>query len=168
MNPYQEHWSAQARSDLSVLLLLRRNGVDPCHQLHYLQMVTEKLAKGYFWRSGDPPPKNHAAFVQFMRSLGGVPPTRQAQLATIFEFKAFNTMQDWMCAVLPLVYDLERLAPALARDGPNPEYPWPHHAPVDRPAGFPFPLWARLTHSSNGRQLLRVIELAVNRFASYA
>ena len=45
MNQYQELWWTQARSDHKVLLLLRRTSADSCHQLHYLQMVTEKLAK---------------------------------------------------------------------------------------------------------------------------
>ncbi len=43
MNPYQELWWRQAKSDLSVLVSLRGSGAAPCHQLHYLQMVTEKL-----------------------------------------------------------------------------------------------------------------------------
>jgi hypothetical protein len=45
MNGCQDLWWQQARSDHAILLLLRRYGVAPCHQLHYLQMVTEKIAK---------------------------------------------------------------------------------------------------------------------------
>ena len=52
MNPYQRVWWQQVQSDYSVLLLLRREGAAPCRQLHYLQMVTEKLAKAYLWRHG--------------------------------------------------------------------------------------------------------------------
>ena len=46
MNEYQEIWWQQAKSDHSVFVLLRGQGVPPCHSLHYLQMVTEKIAKG--------------------------------------------------------------------------------------------------------------------------
>jgi hypothetical protein len=55
MNNFQKLWWQQARSDLAVLALLRRHDICPCHQLHYLQMVTEKLAQAYFWRSKSPP-----------------------------------------------------------------------------------------------------------------
>ena len=47
MNGCQTLWWQQARSDHSILLLLRAKGAVACHQLHYLQMVCEKLAKAY-------------------------------------------------------------------------------------------------------------------------
>src|SRR5437879_6229404 len=111
MNSYQERWWQQARSDHEVLVLLRRAGAPACHQLHYLQMVTEKLGKAYFWRSGRPPPKSHAGFVQFMRFLGGVRQSERQQIADAFAFGRFEDFQKWVRAVLPLAYDLERLAP---------------------------------------------------------
>ncbi len=37
----------QARSDFEMLQTLSRQQAPPCHQLHYLQMSTEKLAKGF-------------------------------------------------------------------------------------------------------------------------
>jgi hypothetical protein len=122
MNQFQELWWEQSRSDQGVLVILRKNGAAPCHQLHYLQMVTEKLAKAYFWRTGAAPPRNHMGVVQFMRSLGDVrESSRQAQLAESFGFRTFDSLRAWIQASLPMIYDLERLAPALARDGPNPE-----------------------------------------------
>jgi hypothetical protein len=167
MNQYQELWWTQARSDHKVLLLLRRTSADPCHQLHYLQMVTEKLAKAYFWRSGTPPPRRHAGFVQFMRSLGGVQLSQQTRLTAILDFKSFSALQIWIRAVLPLVYDLERIAPSLAQNGPNPEYPWPHDAPAECPARHQFALWGQLTSTGLGHQLLKVVQSAVDRFPVY-
>jgi hypothetical protein len=167
MNQYQELWWEQSRSDHRALLMLRSAGADPCQQLHYLQMVTEKLAKAYFWRSGAPPPRYHTGFVHFMRSLGGVQQAHQTRLATILDFKTFSALQIWIRAVLPLVYDLERLAPALAQNGPNPEYPWPHHAPAECPARHDFALWAKLTNTGLGHQLLKVVGAAVDRFPAY-
>jgi hypothetical protein len=167
MNPYQEVWWEQSRSDHTVLLLLRRHGADPCHQLHYLQMVTEKLAKAYFWRSGNPPPKQHAGFVQFMRSLGGIQQSKRARLATILGFKNFKSLQTWIPSVSPLVYELERLAPAMAQNGPNPEYPWPHNAPTEYPARYQFDLWGRLINTGRGHQLMRAIHTLVDKFPSY-
>ena len=61
MNSQQRLWFEQTRSDHSVLMLLRKQDAAPCHQLQYLQMVTEKLGKAYFWRTGSPPPVSHVS-----------------------------------------------------------------------------------------------------------
>lgn len=167
MNRYQELWWKQARSDHAVLVLLRRQGAAPCHQLHYLQMVTEKLGRAYFWRSSTPPPTSHAGFVQFMRFLGSVRGPDRQQIADLFAFGRFEDFQNWIRAVLPLVYALERLAPALAQDGPNPEYPWPRLAPEYAPAAFEFDVWRQLTATGRGRQLMQVIDAAVDKFPAY-
>ena len=167
MNKYQQHWWEQAKSDHAVLVVLRRRGDAPCLQLHYLQMVTEKLAKAYFWRSSTPPKRIHAGFGVFMRLLLQVPQPKRQQMADLFNFGRFVELQNWMSAALPLTYELERLAPALANDGPNPEYPWPHHAPKHAPATYNFPVWRQLTETSCGRQLLKFIETAIDRFPVY-
>jgi hypothetical protein len=168
MNSYQELWWTQAQSDCAVLALFRRQGLAPCHQLHYLQMVTEKLGRAYFWRSDAPPPTSHAGFVQFIRFLGGVRKADRQQVADAFSFARFEDFQNWARAVLPLAYALERLAPALAQDGPNPEYPWPRTAPEFVPATFTFDVWTQLTATGRGRQFLRIIESAVDKFPVYA
>jgi hypothetical protein len=166
MNNSQELWWRQARSDLITLKLLRRHGADACHQLHYLQMVTEKLSKACFWRAGTPPPRSHSGFAQFLRRLGGVPMSKRKQLIEIFGFGRFKDFQNWIRAILPLAYSLERLAPALARDGPNPEYPWPQDQPQHAPAIFGFPIMRDLS-ASRGRQLIQIVEVAVSKFPSY-
>jgi hypothetical protein len=168
MNDYQKLWWQQARSDHDTLILLRRHGAAPCHQMHYLQMATEKLGKAYFWRAGRPPPRSHAGFVQYMRFLGGVSQSGRKAVANAMAFDRFADFQKWVRAVLPLAYELERLAPDLAHDGPNPEYPWPQQAPLHAPAAFHFELWSRLTDTGHGRQLLQVIQLAIDRFPTYA
>ena len=60
---------------------------------------------------------------------------------------------------IPLASVIERLAPALAGDGPNAEYPWPRfpNNPIDAPVEFPFPLWAELTETAHGRQFLKLL-----------
>jgi len=168
MNKQQEHWWLQAKADHEIFDLFRGQGVNNCHKLHYLQMVAEKLAKAYFWRTGSPPPRNHACFVQFMRSLGSASRSEQKRIASVFEFKRFEDFQGWIKATLPLAYDLERLAPALASNGPNPEYPWPHDNPIDAPVNHEFVLWRQLMDTARGRQLLSVIKLAVDSFSVYA
>ena len=168
MNKYQELWWRQARSDHETFVLLRERGVPSCHLLHYLQMIAEKLGKAYLWRSGSPPPASHAGFVQFMRFMGGVRAAERARIAEIFEFKRFEDFQIWIRMVLPDAYALERLAPAFAHDGPNPEYPWPRAEPAHAPASYDFKLWRDIRDSARGRRMLRVIEIAVARFPEYA
>lgn len=168
MNTYQERWWQQACSDFSALLVLRQNGCAPCHQLHYLQMVTEKLGKAYFWRSGVPPRKGHAYFVTFLRSLMTASGPYRRQVARAFHFRRFESFRKWVRAALPLAYSLQQLAPDLAGDGPNPEYPWPTSAPEHVPATYRFDLWRELTSTARGRQLLNTIRLAVQSFPAYA
>lgn len=168
MNKYQELWWIQSRSDHEAFALLRSNGVASCHLLHYLQMACEKLGKAYLWRSGDPPPASHAGFVQFMRFIGAVRASERARVAEIFEFKRFEDFQNWIRAILPDAYALERLAPALAQDGPNPEYPWPKNEPAHAPATHEFSLWRQISGTARGRRLLQVIEIGVNRFPEFA
>lgn len=167
MNRYQEVWWQQAKSDYETFVLIRGQGVAQCHTLHYLQMVTEKIAKAYLWRSGSPPPQSHSGFVQFLRFLGQTRPDDRERIANLFTFKRFTDLQSWIRSVLPLAYDLERLAPALANNGPNPEYPWPHAQPEYAPAGHNFAIWSSLM-SGKGRDLMRIIRIAVDRFEDYA
>jgi hypothetical protein len=131
-------------------------------------MVTEKLSKAYFWRTGTPPPKSHAGFVQFWRFLGGVGALERQRVADVFKFGRFEDFQKWIRFTLPLAYELERLAPALAQDNsPNPEYPWPRIAPQFAPANYDFEIWKQLTATGHGRQLLQAIDLAVKNFPAY-
>src|SRR5579872_455661 len=167
MNGYQQLWWQQARSDHDAFVVLRRAGSAECHLLHYLQMATEKTAKAYFWRSGSPPPTSHAGFVQFLRFLGQVRQRDRQRVANLFSFKKFADFQGWIRAVLPIAYQLERLTPDLAHDGPNPEYPWTHARPRVAPVNYKFTVWASLARGQ-GRDLMRVIRIAVEQFPKYA
>jgi hypothetical protein len=156
MNGYQKVWWRQAQSDHDVFILIRGKGVAQCHSLHHLQMLTEKIAKAYFWRSGHAPSRTHAGFTQFLRFLGQTRPSDRERVANLFTFKQFADFQKWIKAVLPIAYELERLAPALANNGPNPEYPWPHDQPEYAPASYNFAIWSSLA-SGRGRDLMRII-----------
>ncbi len=168
MNRYQQVWWEQTRADYKVLLLLRRVGAAPCHQLHYLQMVTEKLGKAYFWRLGRPPRTTHASFVRFLQALDDRRAPDVDNIAGLLGVGRSQDLENWIRTITPLAYDLERLAPDLAgADNPNPEYPWPHAAPVHAPVSHPFNVWAELTETGRGRQLLRVLDAAVRQFPRY-
>lgn len=168
MNGYQELWWQHAKSDHDVFELLRVEGVVQCYSLHYLQMATEKIAKAYLWQSGSPSPKSHAGFVRFLRFLAHTQRQRHSQrIAALFSFSRFSDFKHRIRTVLPIAHSLERLTPDLANDGPNPEYPWPHAGPKFAPVNYEFAVWTTL-NSPVGRDLLRIIHVAVDRFAEYA
>jgi hypothetical protein len=169
MNQFQQAWWRQSKADHAVFALLWRAQVSPCHLLHYLQMVTEKLAKAFFWRSGSPPSKkSHVAFVKFLRYLAAVRhDVPQRRIANLFACRRFSDFQGRVRAVLPIAYELERLAPNLANDGPNPEYPWPFVRPLVAPVDHDFAVWSSLK-LSQGRDLVKLIKTAIERFPEYA
>ncbi len=169
MYEYQAAWFEQVRADHQALLLLRRSGAAPCAQLHYLQMVTEKLGKAYFWRTRRPPRTSHASFVRFLQALDKPSRSEVARTAEAFGFGDAEGFRAWIPTIAPLAYDIERLAPQLAGlNNPNAEYPWPAVAPVNCPATYDFPVWWKLTDTGRGRQFLKVIDAAVVGFPTYA
>jgi hypothetical protein len=168
MNDFQRVWWEQARSDLSVFTLLRQAAAHPCHHLHYIQMLTEKLGKAYFWRSKKPPRKSHAFFVRFLQALLSRRSVDNERIANLLGFSRAADFENWIPTIAPLAHEVERLAPDLAGDGPNPEYPWPSKIPTEFPAGYTFSVWEQLTETGRGRQLLKVIEAAVREFPKYA
>ena len=168
MNNAQELWRLQAQSDHSLFVRLRTMGAHECHLLHYLQMATEKLSKAYFWRSGKAPPKNHSGFIRFLKALLDRRPAELARTAKALGFGRPKDLDRWTDAVQPLAYSLQNMAPAEARDGPNPEYPWPHEDPTHCPATHSFALWKALSDTGQGRKLLEFIDRAIRRFDVYA
>jgi hypothetical protein len=149
----QRLFLVQARTDFAVFELLRRqSNLPPCHALHYLQMATELLGKAHAWKHG-PRANTHRAFVGFLRSLST---NRKAQ--NQLGFKGRN--ENWEHLIrksVPLAEHIEDLAPALALDGPNPEYPWPRGDPQVAPAEHNFEIWEALQETASGRQFLKIV-----------
>ncbi len=166
MNGAQTLWWRQARSDFDLFATLRRGGARQCHLLHYLQMATEKLSKAYLWRSGNPPPKAHTGFVRFVRAIVDRDDLRR--VAPLLGFDNPAGLEGWARRVLPLAYLLQNIAPAEAGNGPNPENPWPHHAPTACPADHEFELWRELIDTGKGRQMMEFIGHAISRFDEIA
>jgi hypothetical protein len=131
-------------------------------------MAAEKISKAYLWRSGSPPPRSHVGLMRFMRALLVRGRAEVSRIAKVFEFGRPRDMDAWVKQVAPLAYELQNLAPAEANDGPNPEYPWPHEQPTHCPASYSFELWAKLRDHVQGRNLLRFVERAIERFEEYA
>ena len=153
MTEVQRLFLVQARSAYTVYKLLVSDAtLHHCHALHYLQMATELLGKANAWKSGSVG-KSHKAFVSFLRSLSS---NRQAQKQLDYEGQNENWAHT-IRKVIPIADTLQRMAPALAGDGPNPEYPWPSNAPINAPVEFAFPIWEELTERTYGRTLVHFI-----------
>jgi hypothetical protein len=150
MTEYQRLFLVQARTDFTVFELLRRQPDLPaCHALHYLQMATELLGKAHAWKNG-PRANTHRAFVDFLRSLST---NWKAQKQLGFKGRNENWKHLIRKSVL-LAERIENLAPALALDAPNPEYPWPRDGPQVAPAEHTFEIWQELQDTAVGRQVL--------------
>jgi hypothetical protein len=131
-------------------------------------MATEKLSKAYLWRSGKTPPKTHTGFVRFLKALLDRRPDELKFISKALGFARPEDLDGWVSRVQPLAYALQNLAPSEAQNGANPEYPWPHEAPIRCPATHIFPLWVSLTDEGQGRKLILIIEKAILRFEVYA
>ncbi len=151
MTESQRLFLVQARTAFDVFGLLHgQSKLPPCHSLHYLQMATELLGKAHVWKYGRPR-STHRAFVGFLRSLAT---NRKAQKQLGYE----GSNQSWEHLIrksVPLADRIQGLAPALAGDGPNPEYPWPQGAPEVAPAEYEFEIWLELQDTAAGRQFLK-------------
>jgi hypothetical protein len=152
MTEFQRLFLVQARTNFTVFETFRTDPALPaCHALHYLQMATEMLGKAHTWRSGRPA-NTHRAFAGFLKSLST---NRHAQNQLGFQ----GRNQNWQHIVRKsrrLAERVENLAPALALDSPNPEYPWPRLAPHTAPAEHNFAIWQELQETAEGRQFLNL------------
>jgi hypothetical protein len=154
MREEQRLFLVQAKSAYAVYRLLNADkSLHHCHALHYLQMATELLGKANAWKHGSIG-KSHKALVSFLRSLST---NTKAQKQLGYEGQNDNWTHT-IRKITPMAESLQKMAPALADNGPNPEYPWPPHAPTDTPVEFAFPIWVELTETAYGRTLMLLIQ----------
>lgn len=131
-NPWREAFLKQARSDFEAFKLLKDAHL--CHRLHYLQMATEKMAKGFLCdpSRSDQPKKVHEAFGKFMRVARTMPRLARVCGCRPAQFKMY------LEGLTPLAAEIERLAPT-GPPHPNPEYPWEQNGVVVVPMEHTFP-----------------------------
>jgi len=131
---WREAFLAQAGSDREVYARLNADdmaGLPECHRLHYLQMLSEKLAKAYECR--------RTGQVQPRETHGGLPSLLRSTISN----RAFREFMDYPNAksfgamvrsLLPVAEAVDRLAPRGGEDsGPNAEYPWSEGGQVTAP-----------------------------------
>ncbi len=128
----------QSYSDYQLFLFLHNkpNDVSLCHTYHFLQMATEKLARGFVLKpnSNDTPARTHNGFLVSVRHAG----RNVKQFNHLYyhlRIKPRN-IGSFFRALEPIADAIERLAPALSRDGINPEYPWKDKSGIQVPALF--------------------------------
>ncbi len=95
-NDWRTAFLKQAPSDFDVLQTMIRDDFPLCHRLHYLQMTTEKLAKGQMILAGGARLSNsHNAFVRFIQTAG------VAELYGICGFTRQNDFKRHLEAPMP-------------------------------------------------------------------
>lgn len=142
-------------------MLLSRQGVPYAHQLHYMQMVTEKLARSYLADPRTQPQKTHVGFVRLLQQAKRGRESREIRRRLGYgDDRVFAKFID---SLLPLARQVEELAPVLAGMArPNPEYPWKDLASgeIVVPVDFAFPQF-----SPKLPQMLKLTSLVENLLA---
>ena len=134
LHPSGSPWWTMARRVWCRLVGVRPFSFAPCHELHYLQMCTEKLAKAYY-RTDPDPRSGHAAFRRFLTDI-----PVNSRIVGPLGFADLAALTRWQGSVNALVGAIEDLAPPIAdrRNLPNPEYPWPRRAEMTAPVDYSF------------------------------
>jgi hypothetical protein len=119
---WKDAFLKQSYSDYDIFQYLQKsqNKIAFCHQLHYLQMATEKFAKAQLCIDDDPPGKmTHFVLVKYLQTIKG-----RSDIKRRLGFQYKNTQfQNLINQVLPIAKKIEELAPS-GTNNPNPEYPW--------------------------------------------
>ena len=151
----------RARSDWEAYQRTHEQMWPTCHRLHFLQMATEKLGKALLVGGEtalEEITHTHSALVKFMRIVG-----KNHRLPLNMGMTK-SQLQAHINRLLPIAHEIERLAPALARDGPNPEYPW--LSPLEKihvPVEYSFPL-ANMLQTPHGIKVLKYVETCIVEF----
>ena len=120
------HWRTayfrQALSDYEVFLALQKlPDIALCHRLHYLQMATEKMAKGFLTPPGAGPYDfTHKAFRAFV-PVALANKRIRARLGMSDQYEACRLFLN--NTIKPLAEAVQNLSPE-GDPHPNPEYPW--------------------------------------------
>ncbi len=129
---WRSSYLEQAKSDYAMFTMIR-DQAPLCHSLHYLQMATEKLAKGFLTQPGGTRyARTHNALVKFMR----VSKTRP-EFQAACRFKQSRQFTAYVDSLLSIAQKVEDLSPE-GEDHPNPEYPWEINGVIVIPSEYHF------------------------------
>jgi len=101
---------------------------------------------------------SHIAFKRFLQVAA-----RNPALQRLLEMSASQLLAH-IKKMLPVAEAIEHLAPALAHDGPNAEYPWENpNRQIHIPAKYAFPVLRDLSEPA-GLNLIKIVELVQQQF----
>ena len=123
---WREAFLRQAVHEGAVWRKLNQENAPEWLQLHFLQMVTEKLAKGYLHpaTSDAPPVHSHGRFVKFLQTI-----KTNSRFKNQLGYSDTKSFKLYIESLLEQAQRLQSLAPAIAGNAnPNPEYPWQNRA----------------------------------------
>jgi hypothetical protein len=158
---WSDAFLTQAGADWQIFEHLYDSDFPECHALHYLQMATEKLAKAYLLAGPtdiETVGSTHRALIRFLQDISRNRGLQEEMVMTAAQLRAHVKQ------LLPLAFEIEKLAPKLAAGGPNPEYPW--EAPKGTfcvPATYEFSI-SQLLLEPRGHHLIRLIKIALKKF----
>ncbi len=156
---WSDAFLAQARSDWEIYKELQDNH-SQCHELHYLQMTTEKLSKAAL-ATTITPAKSHQVFVKFLRLTNLNSNIRNRLTGNPNQYRSIIN------EILPIADKIEQLAPAYDGVASNSEYPWEQpDGSVISPSAYEFPIWKELKTAS-GRKLLELIRQLIEKFEEF-
>jgi hypothetical protein len=146
-------YARQGAADLSVyhelVKLCTAGTIEDCHEMHYLQMAIEKLARAYMLKhsKGDR--------TRYLNSHVAVNDFAQIYVSSLEWAPRFDGNRGLWSQVKQLAGAIEELAPAVERQArpSNAEYPWsdgksltvPKDVAFRRRFSFPTHVWAQLT-----------------------
>jgi hypothetical protein len=157
----------QAKSDWDVYNSLAKLRLARCHELHYLQMACEKLAKAYALRKVDADvdsvTEQHVAFHSFINAYLRSPAVAKA-------YAGQDARHRELCKTSgTIAREIEKLAPAVDRKAfpENAEYPWERGDTVLTPCKYSFPALS-LLEEPGGRAFLRLVAEVVRDYTPTA
>jgi hypothetical protein len=151
MSGWKAAFLKQAQSDYFLYKEMNRTHKPVCHQMHYLQMCCEKLAKVILAPTdGSRPKASHYLFKDALRQLKQRP---NIVRALHYENKkdAFSSAID---SLIPFAEKIEKLVPQ-DEFTPNSEYPWDRDGMIQAPVEYEF---KEITESIQINKLNRLLE----------
>src|SRR5438477_9938043 len=104
---WKQAFVKQARSDHAMLERLNRTDCEYSHRLHYLQMFSEKLAKGWLAGfHGSAPDLTHIVLVTMLQNLKGRPEIRE-----LLGYTSASVFKRYINSLLETARNVEALAP---------------------------------------------------------
>jgi len=158
---WRRAFAEQAEADFEAWEKLQvRGDISRCHQLLFLQMACEKLAKAHLYGTGSDSPSIDTSHERFAKSFPAIAKHHYARVG-----KKLGKYDRALKNMRSLAREIELLSPAVHKDRKrrdNCEYPWElQNGELRIPASHSFPNLTLLTQHT-GRNLLKIVKEAIS------